>query len=289
MYSAAYYVLLTNGLVACPALLRLAAGVPLVLFFPGYVLLAAFIPRWEEMSWLERTVLSFGLNVVLVPFLIYPLNFSSWGIRFFPVFSLLTAFLLLGGAIALYRRRLPADGESGLLPLLHQPLSPSLRLSRPNRVGWVTLGVLLVLLVVSGLILVPAARLPYTEFFLTGMSGNAADYPRTLAAGETGKVQLWVASHEIMATEYQLFTEINGLRHPVGEPFVLKPGERKVQPVEFTFNAPPGRTRVEFELGKGATSAPVQKLHLWIEVPAPAGITPEPNATNTDQLGSDAR
>lgn len=41
--------------------LRIALGLPFLLFFPGYTLVAALFPKRESLEAIERVALSFGL------------------------------------------------------------------------------------------------------------------------------------------------------------------------------------------------------------------------------------
>src|SRR5438309_3125761 len=85
----------------------------LVLFVPGYVLVAALFPgsltpEKTEIDWIERIALSFGLSIAVVPFLGLLLNFTPWGIRFAPIVITIAAFTILVGLAAWWRRmRLP--------------------------------------------------------------------------------------------------------------------------------------------------------------------------------------
>src|SRR5207245_4585088 len=51
-------------------------AIVLVLFAPGYVLVAALFPRDVEIDWIERIALSFGLSIAVVPLLGLFLNFT---------------------------------------------------------------------------------------------------------------------------------------------------------------------------------------------------------------------
>jgi len=59
----------------------------LVLFVPGYVLVAALFPRNGDIDWIERVALAFGLSIAVVPLLGLLLNFTPFGIRPVPVFA----------------------------------------------------------------------------------------------------------------------------------------------------------------------------------------------------------
>ncbi len=60
----------------------------LVLFMPGYVLVAALfpggiLPEKPEIDWIERIALSFGLSIAVIPLLGLLVNFTPWGMEFY--------------------------------------------------------------------------------------------------------------------------------------------------------------------------------------------------------------
>ncbi len=66
---------------------RIVLGVPFVLFFPGYALITALVPRKTGMSGIERVALSFGLSIALVILIGLALNYTPFGIRLVPILS----------------------------------------------------------------------------------------------------------------------------------------------------------------------------------------------------------
>ncbi|MDD4498015.1 MAG: DUF1616 domain-containing protein, partial [Methanosarcinaceae archaeon] len=63
-------VLLTNLFILVPGLnetfIRTALGLPLVLFLPGYALIAALFAAENNLDGIERIALSFGLSIAVV-------------------------------------------------------------------------------------------------------------------------------------------------------------------------------------------------------------------------------
>src|SRR6266571_7367395 len=92
----------------------------LVLFVPGYVLVAALfpggiLPEKPEIDWIERVALSFGLSIAVVPLLGLLLNFTPFGIRFVPIIAAITLFTIGVGLAAYWRRmHLPAEQRLSL-------------------------------------------------------------------------------------------------------------------------------------------------------------------------------
>ena len=91
---------------------RTIFGLLLVLFLPGYALIASLFPRKDDLDGVERLALSFGLSIAVTPLLGLALNYTSYGIRLDPILislSGLTLFLI--GVAYLRRRRIPKENR----------------------------------------------------------------------------------------------------------------------------------------------------------------------------------
>jgi uncharacterized membrane protein len=53
-------------------------GLPLVLFLPGYALIAALFPAKSDLDVLKEQPLSFGLSIAVVPLIGLGLNYTPW-------------------------------------------------------------------------------------------------------------------------------------------------------------------------------------------------------------------
>ena len=83
---------------------RVVLGLLLVLFLPGYSLIAALFPRKDDLDGIERIALSFGLSIAVVPLLGLALNYTPLGIRLVPVLLGLSLFTVLLAVVAGVRR-----------------------------------------------------------------------------------------------------------------------------------------------------------------------------------------
>jgi len=72
--------------------IRIILGLPLVLFLPGYSLIAALFPGKDDLDAIERIALSFGLSIAITPLLGLALNYTPFGIRLSPVLIVLSVF-----------------------------------------------------------------------------------------------------------------------------------------------------------------------------------------------------
>ena len=88
--------------------MRVLLGLLLVLFLPGYSLVAALFPRKDDLDGIERIALSFGLSIAVVPLLGLALNYTPLGSRLVPVLLGLSLFTVLLAVVAGVRRvRMP--------------------------------------------------------------------------------------------------------------------------------------------------------------------------------------
>ncbi len=185
--------------------LQIVLGLPFLLFFPGYTLIAALFPRKGSLGGVERIALSFGLSIAVVPLIGLILNYTPWGIRLVPILVSNTAFILAMSGLAWYRRRDLSKDER---------FEPSLRIGFPSWQGQTpldkALSVALVLAIVGAIgtlgyvIATPKVGEKFTEFYILGPGGQAAAYQTDLTLGEKGEVIVGIVNHEQANTTYQV-------------------------------------------------------------------------------------
>jgi len=83
---------------------RYILGSIFVLFLPGYSLIKALFPT-KEIDNIERTALSIGISLALVPITGLLLNYTPWGIRLAPVTLSLLALTITFATAALIREQ----------------------------------------------------------------------------------------------------------------------------------------------------------------------------------------
>jgi uncharacterized membrane protein len=249
------------------SVLRVILGLPFLLFFPGYTLIAALFPRKSDLDGIERVALSFGLSIAVVPLLGLALNYTPWGIRLYPVLIAVIAFILAMCIITwLMRRRLAPDERFAVsFKLDTAGWQGSSKLDRALTV----ILALAILAAVGTLIYVistPKVGEKFTEFYILGLGGKAADYPRELVVGQNASVIVGIVNHESGEMNYRVEVVVDGVKGKEIAPPALADKQKWEQEVSFRPSKTGDNQKVEFLLYKGAEVTPSQELHLWIDV-----------------------
>ncbi|MBP1911648.1 DUF1616 domain-containing protein [Thermococcus stetteri] len=181
------------------SLARKALGLAFVLFFPGYAFITALFPEKKELDNLERLALSFGLSIAIVPLIGLGLNYTPWGIRLLPILVSLTVFNVLFALAAIHRR---ANAINPWVPWITvERLKEELEWENSSRLDK-ALTVILIMAIISSIatlgyvITHPKPGEKFTEFYILGPGGKAADYPTELFVGENGTMIIGIVNHE---------------------------------------------------------------------------------------------
>ena len=181
------------------SILRKALGLAFVLFFPGYVFITALFPERKELDSLERLALSFGLSIAIVPLIGLALNYTPWGIRLIPILVSLTVFNMVFSLAAIYRRK---NAISPWIPWITlDRIKEELEWERSSKLDRALTAILIIAILTSigtlaYVVTHPKPGEAFTEFYILGPGGKAADYPTDLFAGENGTVIIGIVNHE---------------------------------------------------------------------------------------------
>lgn len=92
-------------------IVRIILGLPFVLFFPGYTLMAALFPRKEGIGSIERVALSIAMSIAIVPLIGLLLNYTPVGITLYSILYSIAFLICLLSLIAGFRRSKLPEGE----------------------------------------------------------------------------------------------------------------------------------------------------------------------------------
>jgi uncharacterized membrane protein len=192
---------------------RVVLALPVILFLPGYSLIAALFCKEDDINLIERIALSFGLSIAVVSLIGLCLNFTPWGIRLDPLVISLTLFTVAMILIAQYRRTLLVPGQRYRFPF--SEIASTFRNSFHPQEGSRVDRILTIILILSVLIAVittiyvitfPKQGERFTEFFILGEHQKAADYPGQIAVGEQYPLYIGVGNHEYRPVTYMIRT-----------------------------------------------------------------------------------
>ena len=277
--------------------LRILFGLAMVLFIPGYALIAALFPARDDLDGIERVALSFGLSIAVSPLIGLALNYTPWGIRLDPILTSLTLFTLAMVGIAWYRRLLLPASERFSVPAREMLGAARNELFDPEATpldrglsALLLVSIVVAVATTAYVIAVPKEGEHFTEFYILGPGGKAADYPTDFPANSAQTLIVGVGNHEYREINYtvealllnQTFdTRTNTSTIHAAEPldrFTLAVPHNETREVVWNFTVPsPEYNRVEFLLfnetvpgpavtGADRINASYRDLHLWVRV-----------------------
>jgi uncharacterized membrane protein len=283
--------------------LRLILALPLILFIPGYVLLAALFPDSTDIDAIERIVLSIGTSIVIIPLIGLCLNFTSWGIRLDPLIISLTAVIVVLVIIAGIRRTRTSPESRYTIPVpeIRQTIQDEWALrngSKRDRILFFgsIIAICLVITSVFVVIYTPKPGDKFTEFFILGENRTADSYPDIILPEIQHSLFVGIGNHEFQTMNYSVeiyLTSVpvnktaEGISPPQTTPLktyniILYHNETAILPLFFSV-PDTGKYRMDFLLfnetvpgqditGIARESGSYRNLHLWINATSPGTV-----------------
>jgi len=245
---------------------QIILGLPFMLFLPGYALITALFPRKGDIGGVERVALSFGISIAVVAFLGLANNYTPWGITVYSGLASIAIFIFTTSIVAWYRLHRLAEEERFTTSFdlsfawqgqstLDKALSVILTVAIVGAVGT------LVYTAVT-----PKIGERFTELYILGQEGKAANYPTELRVGEEGKVTLGIINQEQETVSYQIVVTIDGIKNSGLGPVTLEHEGKWEGEVSFTPTKTGNNQKVEFSLYEGDKPSLKESVHLWINV-----------------------
>jgi uncharacterized membrane protein len=188
------------------AALRIALGLPFLLFFPGYTLVAALFPRKSDLSTIERITLSITFSIVITPLIGLILN-MVWAIRLYPILVSITIFIAAMSIAAWYRRRGIAREDRPHFAISLPLHRDGHRNVMDRAVSIILAMALLGAMVTLGYVIAsPKVGERFTEFYIVG----AESWPDEMAVGEEATAVLGIINREHDTTSYRVEVWVRG-------------------------------------------------------------------------------
>jgi uncharacterized membrane protein len=253
-----------------PPLLRVALGLPMVLFLPGYALIASFFPAKEALDRIGRVALGFGLSLAVVAPIGLVLDRSPWGLTR-PSTALATFIVIAVTSIvaALRRMRLTnQDPDAVMFAIPRVPPPTDWDRVTQAIVGLVVFGTVLLMIGAAPIVRTQMIGEPLTEFALYNAVGKPEFFPRQVDVNEPIEVQLSVVNNEGAPATFGL--QVTGsarLIEPIS-PIRLVDGETWTGKIRFAVTQVGKHLPVQFDLVRldGSGNAdPYRELLLWVD------------------------
>ncbi|WP_407356186.1 DUF1616 domain-containing protein [Methanolobus sp. WCC5] len=272
--------LLTDLFVLVPFLsdgpVRTILGLPMVLFLPGYALIAALFPGKDDLDGIERIALSFGLSIAVVPLIGLGLNYTPWGIRLVPILVFLTNFIIIMSFVAIYRREaLGKDAFSVPFREMYESVRAEVTEKPGSRLDRILTIILVISIVASVMTLIYVVVTPkqgerFTEFYILGPERMADNYRTQLIMGESVDVIIGVVNHEYSVVNYSIVIKLDDqvIESPQSlQHIALAHNVTWEKPVSFIPAVTGTDMKLQYLLYRDDNmTQPYRDLHLWISV-----------------------
>jgi len=106
----------------------------------------------------------------------------------------------------------------------------------------------------------------FTEFYLLGEQGEAANYPKELKMGDEGWMIIGIVNHERREVSYRVEVIIGSKKSYEVGPVALVDEQKWEGKVGFVPEVAGEHQKVEFLLYKDGEAKPYLGLHLWVDV-----------------------
>ena len=189
------------------AFIRKILILPIILFIPGYVLIAAIFPKKDGLDDIERLALSFGLSVAMVALLglLLKFIFGKGLLHLLLSLCLLTIIIIV---FAAYRREKLPHEERFYVPFhrMQELLKEELDIPKSKTDRIITAILIFSIVLAIGMlyfvITVPKIGEKFTEFYILGPEGKADNYPSVLQYNSPATILVGVVNHEYVSTNY---------------------------------------------------------------------------------------
>ncbi len=275
------FVIITLAFIYVPiineTIIRSALGLVMVLFIPGYALIAALFPSKKDIDGIERAALSFGLSIAVSPLIGLGLNYTPWGIRLDPIVICLSIFTFICVLVANKRRHeLPVVERFGIdfVGVYHQFRGDvfsedKTKLDKALTVVLI-ISILLSIATLAYVIAVPKQGEKFTEFYILGPEGKADKYPTKYVLGDQKPVIVGIVNHEYRNVTYNLVVALNDsakVSNIYSEQLTLSDNQTWEKKIDVSPDRVGTNMKMEFLLyADGNMTAPYRECHLWVNV-----------------------
>ena len=245
-----------------PALL-IILGIPFILFFPGFVLLAAIAAKREDTGSTERIILSFVLSILVDSIIGLALNYTPFGITADSIIITGAAFIILVTVASLIRQStLPRD-EKVILEFDVNFLKPVSGVLNP------TFSIIMILVIAGALgsglyfAFTPKSHEAFTQFYIVKQDG-ALYSPSNLTVGDEAAIFIGISNHEGTQANYRIKILLNNNSYDETNQITLDDGQEWLEKIIFPIDST-GEKLMECILVKNDEPY-LKPLRIWFSI-----------------------
>ena len=246
-------------------LLRIPFSLIILLFLPGYALIAAMFPKMSELSGIERFTLSIGLSIAITVFDGFAISVTPYLFRPTPLILTLSAITLFLLLLTVITRTLTPEDKRYFVD--YQGFIESLRaddekMSDIERMLFIAL--IGSIIIASSMLIYAKLTFEEEEFsalYILGPDGKAEGYQKNLYIGEPSTIAVGVENYEHAATDYTLQVKL-GTGVLETRKITLAHKEKWLEDITFVPDRTGDRLKLEFVLYKDGR--PYRSVHLWV-------------------------
>jgi uncharacterized membrane protein len=199
--------------------IRIIIALPLLLFMPGYMFIAAMFPKRSELGAIERFTLSIGLSIAITVFDGFGLNYTPWGFRPNSITISLSIIIMLLLLITFIQRwRYGTESYSFSIGDIRSFFN--ILKSKETQTGpeydpalekmLIKTMIIAILIVSAMLIYAKWTNEPekFTALYILGANGKAEDYPTQVSVGEPSTILVGIENYEYAPVNYTLLVKL---------------------------------------------------------------------------------
>jgi uncharacterized membrane protein len=244
---------------------------PVLLFIPGYVLIAAIFPSKYDIELIERLALSSGISIAIAPLLGLLLKFTlQIGLlELLLALCLLTIILII---FAAYRRGKLDSEKRFYVPFyrIQEIITEELNIPE-SKIDFISTSILIFFIVLAigmmyFVITTPKIGEKFTEFYILGHEGKADNYPSVLQYNYPTNILVGVVNHEYVSANYTVRIALDN-EILTDRLFFLNHNETWENNVTFVPDKYGTDMKLDFWLFKEDNfTAPYRELYIWVTV-----------------------
>lgn len=255
--------------------LRIIFALPLLLFLPGYMLIAIIFPKRGELSSIERFTFSIGFSIAITVFDGFGLNYTRWGFKSDSItisLSLIIGMFFLLTFIQRWRYWKESYGFtlSDIRSFYYILKNKEPKTGPDHALEKMLIKTMIIsILIVSAMVIYTKVNTEpekFTSLYILGADGKAENYLTEVSIGEPYTILVGVENYEYAPVNYMLRVNFGG-KILKEYPIILDHNNRwlnnvTVIPELVSSIASGNKTKLEFELFKDNKS--YRSVHLMV-------------------------